>query len=199
MYNRLLTFRKARDIDDGIAYVREEAVPVLRSQHGYGGVFASANRGGALLSILSRWETEADRAASDSALGKAREEVVKIVGGELTLEKLEELALAVTKPPTPGCSLIATRLSMEPASIDENLRYFKSEVLPVIKAQPGFCALRNMMDRQTGRGLMGTVWETRKAMETYAEGLKERRAGAMERGIGFPETAYLEVLLVDTP
>ena len=77
-------------------------MPVLNSQRGFRGISASADRAGAVLTILSLWDTEADRAASDSALGKAREEALKLVGGSLTVENLEEVASAVVKAPVPG-------------------------------------------------------------------------------------------------
>ena len=53
MYTRLLTFNRATDIDAGVAYLRDEVLPVLNSQHGYRGVSASADRPGAVLGILS--------------------------------------------------------------------------------------------------------------------------------------------------
>jgi heme-degrading monooxygenase HmoA len=197
MHTRLLTFNRATNIDAGVAYLRDEALPVLNSQHGYRGVSASADRPGAVLGILSLWETESDRAASNSALGKARDEATKIVGGDLTVENFEEVAEAITKPPVAGCALIVSRLSMDPAAIDGNVAFFKSEVVPQIQSQPGFCALRNMIDRQSGRGVSGTVWENRKAMEAAAAGMLERRSVAASRGVSFDETTYREILLAE--
>ena len=197
MYTRLLTFRRATDIDGGVTYLRDEVLPVLNAQHGYRGVTASADRAGALLGILSLWESESDRAASDSALGKARQEAVKVVGGDLTVENFEQVAEEITKPPMAGCSLIVTRTSMDPASVDDNIAFFKNEVVGQIKAEPGFCALRNMIDRQTGRGVVGTVWENRGAMEAFAAKAPERRAPAVSRGITFDDMSYRELLLAE--
>jgi heme-degrading monooxygenase HmoA len=195
MYTRLLTFKGATDIDGGVGYLRDEVLPIINAQHGYRGVSASADRPGAVLGILSLWESESDRAASDSALGKARQEAIKIVGGELTVENFEQVAAEITKPPVAGCALIVTRTSMDPTTVDDNIAYFKSEVVRQIEAQPGFCALRNMIDRQTGRGVVGTVWDDREAMEAYAAGMSERRSNAVSRGISFDETTYREILL----
>jgi hypothetical protein len=47
---------------------------------------------------------------------------------------------------------------MAPAKIEEILGFFRRDVLPRMKAQPGFCAVRNMINRQTGEGMVGTVW-----------------------------------------
>ena len=195
MYTRLLTFTGATDIDGGLTYLREEAMPILTTQHGYRGVSASADRAGALFSIISLWDTEADRSASNSALGKARHEALAVVGGEMTLETYELVAQAVSRPPVPGCTLIATRVSMDPSSVDDNITFFKEQVLGQIQAQPGFCAVRNMIDRATGQGLVGTVWEDAEAVSGFVAGTEERRAPGIARGITFGETSIREILL----
>ena len=197
MFTRLLSFKGATDIDGGVSYLRNEVLPILNSQHGFRGVTASADRSGQELGILSLWESESDRAASDSALGKARQEAVGIVGGDLTVENFEQLAEAIKKPPVAGCALMVTRVSMDPASVDENVAFFKSEVLPQITAQPGFCALRNMIDRSAGRGVVGSVWEDKVAMEASAAGMPERRAMAESRGVTFDEISFRELLLAE--
>ena len=195
MHPRLLTFSGATNIDAGVDYLRDEVVPVLNAQRGYRGVSASADRPAATLSILSLWDTEADRAASDSALGKAREEALKLIGGSLTIENLEQVASAVAKPPVPGCALYVSRVSMDPASVDDNIAFFKDEMLPRIQVAPGFCALRNMVDRQSGRAVVGMIFEDRKALDAFVAGTEERRAPAVARGISFGESSVREVLL----
>jgi hypothetical protein len=37
-----------------------------------------------------------------------------------------------------GAALMVTCISMDPAKIDENIEYFRREVLSEIKARPGF-------------------------------------------------------------
>ena len=195
MFTRLLTFTGATDVDGGLNYLRDQALPILHAQNGYRGVSASADRSGGVFSILSLWDTEADREASESALGKAREEAGKVVGGTTSVEKFEQVAQEIVRPPVPGCSLIVARISMDPGSVDDNVTFFKNEAAPQIKAEPGFCALRNMIDRKTGKGVVGTVWETREALDAFAAKRDERRAPAIARGIQFGETSFREILL----
>jgi len=79
--------------------------------------------------------------------------------------------------------------ALDPARIDENLEFFKREVVPQIKASPGFRALRNMMDRQTGEGMVGTSWDDEASMRAAAEEAKtrreEQRKAAPELGAAF--------------
>jgi heme-degrading monooxygenase HmoA len=197
MYIRVLTFTGAKDIDGGVSYLRDVAMPILRSQVGYHGVSASADRSAGVFGILSLWESESARASSESALGKTRQEATEIVGGQLIVENFDEVASVVSRPPVPGCHLIVARVSMDPKSVDDNVKFFKTEAAPQISSQPGFCALRNMIDRKTGRGIVGTVWESHEALEAFATGLTERRQAAVARGVTFGETTYREVLLAE--
>lgn len=197
MYTRLLTFKGATDIDGGVTYLREEVLPLINAQHGYRGVSASGDRARGVLGILSLWETEAGRAASESALGKARQDALKIVGGDLTVENLEEVVVEIARPITPGCAVFITRVSMDPAKVDENIAFFKSDVVPQIKSQPGFCGLRNMLDRATGKAVVGSVWETRAALDAFAAQQPERRKTAEARGVRFDETEAREILFAE--
>jgi heme-degrading monooxygenase HmoA len=197
MYTRMLTFRGASDIDGGVTYLRQVALPILTAQHGYRGVTASGNRSTNVFGILSLWQTEEDRASSDSALGKAREEAVKIVGGSLTVENLEQMLAEVVKPITVGCSLFVTRVGMDPSKVDENVAFFKSDVLPVFKSQPGFCALRNMIDRTTGKGAVCSVWESQDALDAFVAMQPERRKIAESRGVRFDDQETREILFAD--
>src|SRR2546421_11401452 len=156
MHTRVLTFTGAKNIDDGVALAREKALPVLQQLNGYRGMSVSADRDGGVLGILSLWETEADRDASLAPLAEVRQEALDTVGGDLKVESFEELVEEIASPPTPGSALMVTRISMDPTKIDENLGFFKSEIVPRIKAAPGFRALRNMIDRKTGRGIVGS-------------------------------------------
>jgi hypothetical protein len=195
MHTRLLTFTGATDIDAGVAYLREEVLSVLDAQHGYRGISASADRASGTLHILSLWETEEDRAASDSALGKAREEAVKRVGGALEIENFEQVVEAINKRPVPGCILNVVRVRMDPGSIDRNIAWFKEAIVPQITSLPGFCSLRNMVDRKTGRAITGSVFEDQQSADASMAAMPERRATAEERGVVFEDIGQREILL----
>jgi hypothetical protein len=102
MHTRLVSFTGAKDIDGGIAFIRDKVMPILSQQAGYRGLTVSADRAAGALGALSLWETEADRDASDSAMGKTREEGHGIIGGELTVEVFEQLVAEVERPGRPG-------------------------------------------------------------------------------------------------
>ena len=198
MFSRVLTFRGAKNIDGGVGIVRD-TLPVLRGLKGYRGVTASADRDGGVFGILSLWETEADRDASLDALAGARQQGLDVLGGDLTVESFEELVVEMASPPPVGSALMVTRISMDPSKIDENVGFFKSSILPRITAAPGFLALRNMIDRKTGRGAVGTVWTDQAAMKSAATEAQARRDEGRARGVKFEEDSYREILFADMP
>jgi hypothetical protein len=198
MFTRVLTFTGAKDIDGGVDFLRDQVVPLLNEQKGYRGVTASADRSAGVVGILSLWDTQSDRDASERALADTRQQGRDIIGGELTVENFEQLVAEVgATPPGPGSALMVTRISMDPAKIDENLEFFKREVLPRITASPGFQAVRNMTNRETGHGLVGTAWVDRKAMEAAAAEAIARRPEGEARGVSFGDASYREMLFAD--
>jgi heme-degrading monooxygenase HmoA len=200
MHARVLTFTGAKNIDAGVDFARDKALPILKQQKGYRGFNISADRAAGVLGILSLWETEADRDASESALAKVREESLDVIGGELKIETFEELVSEVgSTPPGPGSSLMVTRVSMDPGKIDETVGFFKSDILPRIKASPGFQAVRNMINRTTGEGVTGTAWESADAMKAAADEAMSRRPEAAKRGVSFGDTSYRQILFTDRP
>ena len=197
MFTRLVTFTGATDIDAGIDYVRDTVVPVLHSQRGFRGVTASADRAGRVFSVLTLWETEADRDASESALLKVREEGQDIIGGSLSVEYFEQVLMDVVAGlPKVGSALLVTRVTMDPATIDENADYFQREVLPLIKAGPGLIAVRQLVNRQTGDAMVGAVYTDRASMESAAKGAEERQRTA-DVPVTIKDRSLREILFVD--
>ena len=188
MFTRLWTFTGASNIDSGVAYLRDEVLPVLNSQRGYRGVLASAARSEGVLGILSLWDTEADSEASDSALGKAREEAAQLVGGDLTVEAFEQVVAQVNRLAVPGSAFIMIRVSGHPAMIDEIVS-FKSEILPQIKTAPGLLVLRDMVNRKTGEGIISSAWADQEAMRLGTGRNLALRPQAAASGVNFGEAS----------
>lgn len=199
MFVRVLTFVGAEHIDEGVQFIRDEAVPVLRQQHGYRGVAVSTDPSGGILGVVSRWETEADRDASDSALAKTRDDGNRLIGGTMTVELFEEAVWEVAERPVPGSSVLRLRrTTMDPARIDENLEFFRTVVVPELRATPGFQAVRNMINRQDGTGLVGTIWTDEAAVEAgEARGAARRERATAERGVSFGEESTRQIPFVE--
>jgi hypothetical protein len=64
-----------------------------------------------------------------------------------------------------------------------------------MKAAPGLLSIRNMINRSTGEGGVGTIWADEKAMEASEATAAERRQRALERGVQISEPSYRTLLL----
>jgi heme-degrading monooxygenase HmoA len=197
MYARVLTFTGVTDVDAAINFLQGSALSVVQSQRGYKGLTASADRAGGVLGVLSVWESEGDRDASESALAKTRQEALGQFAEDLSVETFEARVVEMKRRPEVGSRLIVTRFSMDPGRVDENIEFFRREVAPQISSAPGFRALRNMVDPRSGRGMVGTVWDDEQSMRAAAEVAMARRSEAAGRGVDLGEMSYREIVFTD--
>ncbi len=117
------------------------------------------------------------------------------MGGTLEIENFEQVVQSIVRTPVTGCQLNVVRVRMEPPSIDANIEWFKDPVLPQISAQPGFSALRNMVDRQAGQDLTVSVFVDRESADASMANMPARRSAAEARGITFEDISQREILL----
>jgi heme-degrading monooxygenase HmoA len=197
MYTRVVTLSGVQDVDAMLAFVQETALSALRAQRGFKGFSVSADRSAGVLGTLSMWESEADRDASDSALAKLREDARGQFATDMKVENFEDRVVEMSRPPEVGSRLMLTRVSMDPAKVDENIEYFKREVAPQIKAAPGFRTLRNMINPKTGEGIVGSIWDDDQSMRAAAEFAQSRRSEASARGVTLSEPSYREIIFID--
>ncbi|HZQ79514.1 MAG TPA: hypothetical protein VFE55_19455 [Acidimicrobiia bacterium] len=199
MFNRVTTLTGATDIDATLQYLRNTALPVTRSQAGYRGLSASVDREAGVLTILTMWDSPASRDASDSAAAKSREEASRLFSGDMTVELFEEVSLTVATPAEVGASLRVARYTLDPARLDDIVSYFDAELVPRIKAMAGFRALRNMVNRETGAGMVGTVWDDVAAMQQADGQMRGLRDDVGLRGVSFGETTQRRIEIIDLP
>lgn len=197
MHARVVTFSRLHDVDQAVGFLHESAMPVLKEQFGFCGVSAGADRKEGVMIMLSLWANESALESSNFPLIETREQALARTGASLIVEDFEQVSESLSRPPAAGCSLMLTRFRVEPGSLDDKLMYFEREFLPELIRLPGFCSVRNLVDRYSGRGVTGTSWEGRRAMKSAEAELSRSRPGAAEQGIRFGETAQLEVLLFE--
>ena len=71
-------------------------------------------------------------------------------------------------------------LEGSPEQIDEGVRYLREEILPTGKDDPGFKGLIALGDRQSGKTLSITLWESEEAMRTTEQDANQLRSGWAE-------------------
>jgi len=195
MHVRITTVTGASNIDGGLAVLRDQALPQMQQQTGFRGLSASGDRAAGVVTVLSVWHSEADLEASESAADKARGDAVRIMGGEVSVERYEQTVWTVGDTrPGPGAKLHIRHVKIDPARIEENLEFFRRTVVPEMKARPGFLAVRQLIDRSTGEARVGSVWADEDSLSASLAQSEQRRALAKDRGVEFGEDRVLEVL-----
>ena len=194
MFVRVTTIEGASDLDAGVAVIRK-SVPELEAQKGFRGVTASGNPSTGNVGIISLWDTLADLEASESSVSKLRQEAAAKLGGQVSVQIMEELVVTIgDQPPTEGCALRLFQVSMDPAKIEELSEFFRSTVLPQMKAAPGFRAARHMVDRKTGEGFTASVWSDEAALAADEAVAADRRAAARAAGAQLSEPIFRTIM-----
>jgi heme-degrading monooxygenase HmoA len=86
-------------IDELIALMRDQGLPILRTQTGFRGLIAAVNRETGQATATSIWETAADREASDAAVKDTRQQAGRVTGAETVSVNLYEVAFVDIKQP----------------------------------------------------------------------------------------------------
>jgi heme-degrading monooxygenase HmoA len=91
----------------------------------------------------------------------------------------------------------STTVQGSPDKVDDGVRYVRDQVMPLVEQMDGCIGLSMLTDRDTGRCIVTTAWESEEAMRASAEGVRSSRAHAAEvLGGGQPEVAEWEMALV---
>src|SRR4051795_11068160 len=84
-----------------------------------------------------------------------------------------------------------------PQAMDEGIAYIRDEVMPLVQGMDGFVGLSMLCDRDTGRCIVTTAWESQEAMRASDQGVQSSRARAAEVfGGAAPEVREWEVAVM---
>jgi len=184
------------DFEAATKHLENVVLPAVKELKGFRGITASADRKSGALGILTLWETEADMEASAAAASKVRQEAASAIGGKVVdVQSYEQVLQEMAGgPPAPGSPLLITPTKMDPATVDENIAFFKASVLPEIKATPGFRAVRNMINRKTGEGIVGIALADQASVAGALSSAAARRERATQRGVELGDIAQREIV-----
>ena len=195
MHARITTVAGASDIDSSLALLRDQVVPHLQQQKGFRGLSAAGDRAAHVVTMLSLWDSQADLEASERVASNARDDAVNLMGALVSVDHYEQSVWEVGDTrPGPGAKLHVRNVKVDPNRIDENLDFFRQTVVPEMKARPGFLAVRQLIDRNTGEGRVGSLWTDEASLAASLTQSEPRRAVAKDRGVEFGEDQVLEVL-----
>src|SRR3954447_16167739 len=84
-----------------------------------------------------------------------------------------------------------------PQGVDDPVAYARDEVMPMITAMDGSAGMSMLCDRESGRCIVATSWQTEEAMRASAERVRGSRDRAGEiLGDANPEVAMWEIAVM---
>jgi heme-degrading monooxygenase HmoA len=199
MHARVTTVTGASDVDRGPALLRDEVVPQMKQQKGFRGLSAAGDRTAGVFTVLSLWDSRADLQASEGAAERTAASMVRLMGGQVSVELYEETAGESSDTrPGPEAKLHIRHIKVDLNRIDDILDTFRQKVLPDMKTRPGFLAVRQLIDRNTGEGRVGSLWTDEASLSASLAQSEQRRTKAMDLGVEFGQGQVLEVLYATT-
>jgi heme-degrading monooxygenase HmoA len=83
-----------------------------------------------------------------------------------------------------------------PQSLDDAIAYMRDEVMPAVQEMDGCIGLSLMCDRDSGRCIATTAWETEEAMHNSESAVHDKRRRFAEMLGGTPEVKEWEIALL---
>ena len=90
----------------------------------------------------------------------------------------------------------STTVRGNPQSLDDAIAYLRDEVMPAVQEMDGCIGLSMLCDRDSGRCIATTAWETEEAMHNSESGLHAMRQRFAEMLGGPPEVQEWEIAVL---
>jgi hypothetical protein len=87
----------------------------------------------------------------------------------------------------------STTIQAQPSSIDAGIAHLRDEVMPALQAIDGCVGVSLLVDRESGRCIATSAWETEEAMRASADRIRPIRDRAAEMFGGSPTVEEWEI------
>ena len=197
MYARSTTVHaNPQRIDDGIAYIRDEVMPVVTTMPGCMGLSMLCDRDSGRCIITTSWDSAETMSASRDAVRAMREQSADVMGGQFDVQEWEIALLHRAHQAPEGACCRVTWTRGDAARMDEMTETFRAGIVPRLNEIPGFCSVSLMGDRQTGMSVLTATYDDRSSLEGSAEtvrGMRDRFT--QETGSEVMEMAEMELAI----
>jgi heme-degrading monooxygenase HmoA len=190
-------------MDERIANYPSAMAP-LDEVDGYMGCGLLVDRESNTAVSVTYWATAEARQASEEAAARIRARTVGEQVRLIEMDRFEEAIVERTRPPGGHSYLRISDIQGVPSQLDAAIAFARDKAVPALKAQPGFRALLISVNRETGRMLAASVWESAEARAASESAIRSERneaaqlAGASGARIELFEGVYVNVK-VPTP
>jgi heme-degrading monooxygenase HmoA len=179
MWIQILRLKFSGQAPQGSDQFEKNALPMLKQAPGFIGVVLLANRETGEGGSVAYWQDQQSAEAAESNMAERRKaqlseqgmKETEVHGGELVLTDVKD----PNRQPQAGLFLRSNDATMEPAKLDQVIALMRDKVIPELRKQPGYVNCNMIANRQTGRSIISSGWETaeqRKASNAAVSGLR---------------------------
>ena len=185
MYARSTTIRgNPQRVADGIAYMRNEVLPVMQQMDGFVGLSMLVDREVGRCIMTSAWEDQRAMRSSNHRVQPMRMQMVGMFGGEPEVQEWDIAVLHRAHETQEGSWAQLTWTRGDPSQGDRVLEIYRSNLMPRIEQMQGFCSLSLLVDRDSGLAVGTVTFDDRSALEAsreQARSVREEAARTMNR------------------
>lgn len=182
-------------IADGISLINDELMSMMTDIDGCMGVSLLVDRSSGRCIATSSWESEESMRASDAQLQPVRQRLLETLGGDGLEVQEWEIAIFHRDHESPAGACARVTWARPPAGqLDAAVDAFKTNVLPLLEDQDGFCSASMLIDRESGI-LCGTAsFDSMATVEGNRQfGAEQRAKMAEQSGIEFVDVIECEL------
>jgi quinol monooxygenase YgiN len=197
MHARSTTIRaNPESIEQGIALVRDEVMPMMLGMDGCIGISMLVDRMSGRCIVTTAWQSKEAMDATAEQVRPSRERAAELLGGRPQVDEWEIAVMHRDHTSAPGACVRATWLRAQPDQLDRVIDVYKMGILPRLQELDGFCSASLMVDRTEGYLVGSLTFDSREAMERSREQTEElRQRGVRESGAELIEVGEFELAL----
>lgn len=200
MFGRVTKFSVAPEkADAAIDYGNNTVRPAILALGGLGLTMLTDQKSGAGYAI-TWWKDEAAARGSDTDANKLRDAFKQALDATVLDVHTYEVALDIDLHKASPLAVRVTPGDVDAARSDELMTFVKSSVVPSFQAQAGFCRWCSLIDRQIGKTLSLSFWDTAAARDANPALLSQVRDNAAQTvGVKLGAPEYYDVSDVGLP
>ena len=197
MYARSTTVHgNPEDLDEGIAYVRDQGLPMAEQMDGCIGLSMLADRGSGRCIITTAWESADAMRGSDRGVRDGRVRAGQLMGGGTEVAEWDVSLVHRLRPADAGACTRLIWARRQPGELDDVHDVVRMQLLPRLEELPGFCSVSLMVDDMSGRTATAVTFNSRATMDRSASrcaALEAELAGAT--GLAITEVAGFDLVI----
>jgi quinol monooxygenase YgiN len=183
MYARSTTIQgNPQAMEEGIAYVRDEVMPLVQGMDGCIGLSMLADQESGSCIVTTAWRDADAMHASAEGVRSSRERAGQIFGGQPEVREWEIAVMHRAHEAHDGAWTRVTWVRGEPDQMDRTIDAYRMTFVPRMEEEyRGFCSASVLVSRAEGMGVSAVTFESREAMEGAREPARALRDEFVQR------------------